>query len=159
MPIKKIIQAFLLSLSCYFLEMNFLSGLFHSWLSLYLVISLILIFRKSQLWWPWIIFSLFFVWLGPGGWWWLSFGLTALFAWWLRQFFSGTSRFWELSIFGLATLILFILLLLAPNLLAMMFPKIAWPQIAWLPQWYLYFLAHLALLLIGYWLTSFAHER
>lgn len=159
MKIKQIIQALLLGLVCYFVEFNFLAGWFHSWVNVFLIISLLLIFRQSPLWWPWLAWSLVFVWLGVGGWWWLSFVLISLFAWWLRQFFSGSSRFWQLSIFGLISLSGFFGLLLLPNLLVTMVPKFNWSQVAWAADWWLYFLAHLILLFIGYLLTGFSHER
>lgn len=159
MQIKQIIQSLLLGLACYFVEFNFLTGWFHSWVNVFLIVSLLLIFRQSPLWQTWFIFSLAFVWLGVGGWWWLSFALVSLFAWWLRKFFSGSSRFWQLGIFGLISLIVFFLLLLAPNLFLMLVPKFNWSLIAWATDWWLYFLAHLILLFVGYLLTSFRHDR
>jgi hypothetical protein len=97
--------------------------------------------------------------LGATSWWWLSLALTTLFAWWLRKFFSGSSRFWQLGVFGLISLLVFLLLLLLPYLLHMMAPKINWPMITWGSEWWLYFLVHLVFLFIGYLLISFSHEK
>ena len=158
MLVKFNLQAFFLGLGCYFIEYNFFSGLFHPWLNLFLVISIIIIFRKSKLWWSWFVVSLIFVWLGVGGWWWLSFALTLILAWWLRRFFSGSSYFWELSVFALVVFLSFFLLLLAVKLLDFLIPTLNWPDLSWGRQWWLYFIFHFILLYIAYWLTSFSRE-